>query len=204
MPPKRIRSTPRKEVAPSMALRRLLELVDLQQSGKKRATAHATISLESAIYDAGMNVTRALEDAGILEHRAVLTGKFEDADAYAESLVKVDEAYAELWAMETIGQKLRIENVSFERQEVVDNYNENENGPMRSLEKRMDLRRDVTAIVATPEAAVHLVGIRAIAQGAKDLSGSEAASALRRRLSQVARTSEGPTTVKVLRKAPKS
>ena len=207
MPPKRIRSAssskpPKVTTPPSAALRRFDELVELQQSGKKRASTHAMISLESAISDAERGVTSALEDAGIFEHRAILTGKTEDADAFAEALVRVDAAYAELWAMEMIGQRLRIENVSSERQEVIDESHADDDKTIaRSLEKRMELRRNIVALVATPEAAVQLTGIRTIGPRALDLSdGSDAASALRRRLSQVARASNGPTTVKVVKK----
>jgi hypothetical protein len=183
-------------------LRRFDELVELQQAGKKRASTHAMISLESAISDAERTVTNALEDAGILEHRAIITGKNEDADAYAKALVRVDAAYAELWATEMIGQRLRIENVSNERQEVIDESKADDDKTIsRSLEKRMELRRKIVSLVATPEAAVQLAGIRTIGPGARDLSeGSDAATALRRRLSQVARASDGPTTVKVVKK----
>ena len=184
-----------------LALRRFDELLDLQAGGK-RASTNALISLEAALANSSKQVTSALEDAGILEHRAIVTGNKRDSDAYSEALVRLDAAYAELWAIEAIGRRLRIDDVSNERDRIVAETRDGYASPgPRSLESRMEFRRKIMGLVAPTEAVVQLWGIREIAPAAKDLApGSEAALALRRRLSQVAKVSDGPTTVRVLKK----
>ena len=201
MPPKRIKKR-EKGAPPVVALRRYDELLELQK--KKRASP--VISLADAIADSERSVTSALEDAGILEHRAIVTGKVEDADAYSESLVRLDAAYAELWAREALGHRLRIDEVNEERDRVVEEGKTEElripRQQPRPLESRMEFRRTLLALSPPPEDSVQISGIRDSGAGAKEM-GSDAAASLRSRLSQVAKVSEGPTTVKVLRNFPR-
>lgn len=203
------KKSPDEKPPPSMALRRYDELMELQQKKTdKRTTTSAVISLADAIADAELRVREALEDAGILEHRAILTGRIEDADAYSESLVILDAAYAELWARETLGRRLRVEDVNEERDRVIEEAQEEDSRfpreQPRPLEARMEFRRKLLALDPPTEASVQLMGLREVGPVAKDMAiDSDADLALRRRLSQVAKASEGPTTVKVLRRPAK-
>ncbi len=206
--PKKIKKKGAPPPPPPASLRRYDELLEIQQKGSENKASRVTISLAAAISDAEREVTVALEDAGILEHRAILTGRVEDADAYSESLVRLDAAYAELWAREALGRRIRIEEVNESRDRVIADAKDRDlsipREHPRPLESRMELRRNLSALSHPPEASVLVSGIREIGPGAKDVAiGSDADLVLRRRLSQVAKASDGPTTVKVLAKKKK-
>ena len=109
----------------SAAETRLAELLRMQRAaaeGEQNKQSHP--SLERALFDASGALRSALFYAGVCERRALLTERPEDGDAYAAALVSVDAAYAELWAIEAFGARVRIDDVGAERDALIEEVRE--------------------------------------------------------------------------------
>ena len=73
------------------------------------------ISLEAALSESRDRLREALTAAGIKEHRAVVTGRAEDGEAYRRSLELVGEAYAVQWAYEAFAVTVRVVDLQKKR-----------------------------------------------------------------------------------------
>jgi hypothetical protein len=81
----------------------------------ERSASKDMMPLENALRILESGLREALIAAGIREHRALVTGTAEDAEAYAKSLEAVNDAYARLWAYEAHGSKVRVADVEAAR-----------------------------------------------------------------------------------------
>jgi hypothetical protein len=64
--------------------------------------------LHDALAAARSEINVALVTAGVLEHRAVVTGQPQDAEAYRVALEALDRAYAAVWRLELENAQKRI------------------------------------------------------------------------------------------------
>lgn len=91
-------------MASETATKRLESLLEASPTGN--ATGR---SLDLAIAEASGRVRESLFRAGVLEQRAIVTQRPADIDSYTSALVRVDAAYAELWALLAYGKTLIID-----------------------------------------------------------------------------------------------
>jgi hypothetical protein len=93
-------------------------LSDLERRVEETETgvaSYVTVKLDVALDKASTWVRDSLFDAGVKEHRALVTGDAKDAEALTEAMKGVDEAYANLWALEAYGRKVRFDRPEEER-----------------------------------------------------------------------------------------
>jgi len=203
----------------SAAETRLAELLRMQRAaaeGEQNKQSHP--SLERALFDASGALRSALFYAGVCERRALLTERPEDGDAYAAALVSVDAAYAELWAIEAFGARVRIDDVGAERDALIEEVREAtatldaqaeaghpEPGAAAAAAARLEAGRRIATCVPLPEAALQVAGIvlppaSSASAGKRDVTtgggaasrrAAAAAADLRRRLSTLF-TAGGP------------
>lgn len=65
-----------------------------------RMRAPTYVPLDVRVLEAQRSARDALHECGVLEHRALVTGAEQDAQAYLAALPTLDVALAELWALE--------------------------------------------------------------------------------------------------------